>query len=262
MSMRVVALLFSIIFLVAATPAEKTVTPENRAAKYILQDEINIEKQHLLNIGEEINQLTRQRRTLQHEISITTTDQLRENEAEIQNLSELLQTQRTREAAIDRSAEAYLAQITAASRANQEQLEYSIQDTERQQRQLQEQISFSTQYPVSATMTGDPALQVLQSRINELAVQLENLRVQRQRLSALQLEQIQILNSDMAYQKNQLYEDQGTLQESISALRSENSRLEASRVQARQNLSAVEQQLAEQQKIYQEQQQKMQKLQR
>ena len=251
--MRISPLLFSVIFLVSATP-------ENKAAKYILQDELNIEKQRLLSIEEEMNQLRRQSRTLQREVSITTADQLRQNNNEIQSLSELLQMQRSREAAIDRSADAYLSQITTASRANQEQLEYSLQDIERERRQIQEQISFTTQFPVSATMTGNPGRKALENRFNELGLQLANLREQRQRLSALNLEQIQILNNDRVFQKNQLYEDLGTLQDSISALRSENSRLEASRVQAELNLRSVEQQLTQQQKNFQEQQQKIQKL--
>ena len=260
--MRLVTLLFSALLLSATKPAGQltTTTSENKAAKYILRDEINIEKQRLLNIDEELNQLRRQRRTLQREINITNADQIRSNAAEIQNQSELLQTQRAREAGIDVSAEAYLNQITSSSRANQEQLEYSIQDTERQMRQLQEQISFAAAYPPSATMTGDPSRQNLQSIYDQLGNQLANLREQRNRLSALQVEQIQILHNDRAYQKSQLEEDLGTLQESISGLRSENSRLEAERVQAQFNLHAVEQQLTEQEKSLQEQQQKLQKL--
>jgi hypothetical protein len=231
-----------------------------QAEIYILRDELNIERQKLQSIDDELGQLNRQQRSLKQDMTIRIADAIRDNNVEIQNLTDLLQTQRSREAAIDLSTDSYLNQIIAASRANQERINSSIQSSESDLRQLQDLINFTPLYRVSASFTADPARQSLQSEYTQQAQLLSNLREQRERQSLLQIEQIQQLNNDRAFQKNQLYEDLSSLQESLSALRSENARLEAQRVQAQLNLSSVEQQLSEQQKRREEQQRRVQTL--
>ena len=247
-------ILFFMLSAAAQAQSPAPMPPASRQLELrILQDELNIENQQLQRLAESMNQLRSQHANLQRQAEVVIPGQISTNAAEIQNLTDILQTQRNSEAAIDNSAEAYLTQITAAARLSLETLNYNIDAGERDLRQLQERISFSTLYPVSATMTGNPSQQNMQTIYSEREQQINNLKEQRLRIAELQLAQVQILNSDRAAQKITLYENLANLQESISTLRNENSQLEANRAQAQASITGLNQQLQELQSQYQAQ---------
>lgn len=242
---------FALIILVysglAHSAVDTTAAQTEQAVQQILQDELNLERQKLLIMTDDLTQMRRQRADLQRQAQVSAPAQIKFNQNQIQNLTEQLQSLRGSEASIDRSAEAYLNQLTASAKASLEKTNLNLENAEQNLRQIQERINFTATYPVSATMTGNPDLESLREQYNVQSVQISNLRQQRQKLAEMQVAQIQIVNNDRAFQKSQLYDNISALQDQIGTLRNDNAQLEADRVQAQISLTNLEQEIAQRQ---------------
>lgn len=231
-----------------------------------LQKQFNLESQQL-QLEQEKQNLEYQKQNLDalksrhaqqtQQVGSSYPTQIYTNNIQIQNFTDILQNLKSAENDVNQAAAAVLREQNSAAQLARDQIEPAITKLEQNILQTQEQIYVWTNNVFPLMTQQQSLLQGLQNQLAFQQQQLDLLNAQRLNISAEVLQQTRFINSATQQQKSEIVDSQIAVQDEIFSLRTEVNRLQTAYSQTRMSLVPLSQQIAQAQKVYDDQEKKV-----
>lgn len=222
-----------------------------------LQVQLEQERADLQTQRQVLENLRAQYNQQQQQSAIAFPAQINANQAQIQNLSDSLESQRMAEVDISEASQNAINEQLRAAQVAREGIEANIAIVEESIQQTQQQMA-----ALAATVPFDLTArdtQMAQLR-NQLALQtqeLDNLRAQRLDISSNTLNQSRAISSLTETQRAALTDNQSAILEQIAALREENVRLQNAQTETRMSSMTLSSQINQAERVVQNQAQEV-----
>jgi hypothetical protein len=245
---------------VTQTTEQTTVASENRNSTPEINAKLELERQKLELQKQNLEALrVHQNAQLQQTTTVYPT-QITSNNLQIENLIDSQRNQRMAESDVNTAAAAALIEQTSQDRLARDQIDQTISDLETAIQQTKNAIGLGVDPTYALTSAEQDRMANLQNQLLQQISQLNLLKDQRLNISAGTLIQTRTISNLSQAQKADLISTQNTLQDQISNLRAENSRLQLEFNQTRMSLMPLSQQIDQAERAYQDQVLKVQNL--
>lgn len=239
-----------------ASSSPVNITTEERKAAMqselqAMQQRLADEQQKLAQQNDDLNNL-KALQTQQQEQPAAYASQIRERNAEIQELVSSLQDYRAAETDLSRRAAAALREQSSAASVMKDQMDENIRQQELLIRQTEEQLAY-WQLNYNYFPEREANLEQLNATLAEQQQRLADMRAQRLEISQSALTGTQNVNDQISMSSSAGSEDRAQINEEIMSLREEIRRLQNQQTQTRQSVMTMNSQVTQAQSALKQQ---------
>lgn len=223
------------------------------------QSQLDIERARLEEIGRNLQSLQGRQAQANRYDGNEMMSRIDSGNAEIQNLSDLIEFQRMSLAEIDRQADQSLREQSSVAQATRDQIDANIRLLEEAIRQSRSQISLLQWNSIHVSQQKE-GLEYWGGLLAEQSQQLQDLKLQRAGISATVLQQNRGITSQAEARRADVLANEDTLRAEISEIRQELVRLRATQAQARQSSTSLAEEIRQERENYLNQRKKVSEL--